>query len=81
MLILMLFHSANNIYLLPILGFPSGSDDKEPACNAGDPGAISRSGRSPGEGNGNPFQYSCLESPMNREAWWAPVHRVTKSWT
>ena len=45
-------------------GFPGGSDGKVSACNAGDPGSIPRSGRSPGEGSGNPLQYSCLENPM-----------------
>ena len=57
------------------LGFPSGTDGKESACNAGDPG------RSPGEGNGNPLQYSCLGNPMDRGAWQAIVHRVAKSQT
>ena len=51
-----------------ILGFPEGSDDKESACSAGDPGLIPGSGRSPGEGTGNPLQYSCLENPMDRGA-------------
>ena len=46
--------------------------------NAGDPGSIPGSGRSPGEGNVNPLQYSCLENPMDRGAWWATVHEVTK---
>ena len=49
---------------------------KAPACNAGDPGSIPGSGRSPGDGNGNPLQYSCLENPMDRGAWRATVHRV-----
>ena len=49
------------------------------ACNAGDLGSIPGLGRSPGEGNGNPFQYSCLESPMDRGDWWATVHGVAKS--
>ena len=62
-------------------GFPSGSESKESACNAGDLGLIPGLGRSPGEGNGNPLQYSCLENPMDREAQWASVHRVAKSWT
>ena len=57
-------------------GFPDGSNDKESACNTGDPGLISGSGRSRREGNGNPFQYSCLENSMDREAWWAIVHGV-----
>ena len=51
------------------------------ACNMGDPGSIPGSGRSPGEGNGNPFQDSCLENPMDREAWWATVHGIAKSQT
>ena len=49
-------------------GFPGGSNGKESACNAGDPGSIPGSGRSPGEGNGNPLQYSCLGNPMDRGA-------------
>ena len=56
------------------VGFPGGSDGKESACNAGDPGLIPRTRRSPGEGNGNPLQYSCLENPMDRGAWWTAVH-------
>ena len=56
-----------------------GSDGKESACNAGDLGSIPESGRPPGEGNGNPLQYSCLENFMDRGAWWAPVHGVGKS--
>ena len=47
----------------------------------GDPGSIPGWRRSPGEGNGNPLQYSCLENPMDRGAWWATVHGITKSWT
>ena len=50
-------------------GFPGGSEVKESASSAGDPGSIPGSGRSPGEGNGNPLQHSCLENPMDREAW------------
>ena len=64
-----------------MMGFPGGSDGKASACNAGDPGLIPGSGRSPGEGNGNPLQYSCLENPMDREAWWAIVHGVAKNRT
>ena len=61
--------------------FPGGSEVKVSAWNAGDQGSIPGSGRSPGEGNGNPLQYSCLENPMERGAWWAAVHGVTKSQT
>ena len=57
-------------------GFPGGSDGKEFACNAGDLGLIPGSGRSPGEGNVYPLQYSCLENPINRGAWQATVHVV-----
>ena len=61
------------------LGFPRGSDGKESTYNAGDPSLIPGSGRSPGEGNGNPLQDSCLDNPMEREAWQAAVHGVAKS--
>ena len=61
--------------------FPGGSDGKESACNAGDSGSIPGLGRSAGEGNGHPLQYSCLENPMDGGAWWATVHGVAKSWT
>ena len=57
------------------------SDGKESACNAGDLGSMPGLGRSLGEGNGNPLQYSCLENPMDRGAWWAIVPGVTKSQT
>ena len=63
------------------LGFPGGSEVKASACNVGDPGSIPGSGRSPGKGNGNPLQYSCLENPMDGGAWWATVHGVSKSQT
>ena len=53
------------------MGFPGGSDGKVSTCNAGDLGSIPESRRSPGEGNGNPLQCSCLENPMDRGAWWA----------
>ena len=66
---------------MPLMGFPGGSDGKESACNAGNPGSIPGSGRSPGEGNSNPLQYSCLENSMDRGAWWATVHEVPRSWT
>ena len=59
----------------------TGSDGKESACNAGDAVSIPGSGRSPGEGNGNPFQYSCLENSMDRGTWQATVHGVAKSQT
>ena len=62
-------------------GFPSGSDGKASAYNAEDPGSIPGLGISPGEGNSNPLQYSCLENPMDRGAWWATVHGVAKSRT
>ena len=55
-----------------------GSTVKNPPTNARDVGSTPRSGRSPGEGNGNPFQYSCLGNPMNRGAWWATVHEVAE---
>ena len=63
------------------MGFPGSLDGKASAYNVGDPGSIPGSGTSPGEGNGNPLQYSCLENPMDRGAWWATVHGVAKSWT
>ena len=59
-------------------GFTVGSDSKDSACNTGDPGSIPGSGRSPGEENGYPLQYSCLENSMDRGASRAPVHGVTK---
>ena len=61
-------------------GFPGGSDGKESTCIAGDPGSVSESGRSPGEGNGCPLQYSCLENFMDRGALQATVLGVPKSW-
>ena len=60
-------------------GIPGASDGKESACNAGDLDSIPGSGRSPGGGNGNPLQYSCLETSMDKGAWWATVHEVAKS--
>ena len=63
------------------MGFPCSSAGKEFACNARDTCSIPGLGRSPGRGHGNPFQYICLENPVDRGAWQATVHRVTKSWT
>ena len=62
-------------------GFPGGSEVKASACNMGDLGSIPGSGRSPGEGNGNPLQYPCLENPMDRGAWKAAVHGVAEGRT
>ena len=69
------------IHMLPLstghglsIGFPGGSDGKESACNAGDPGSIPGLGRPLKEGNIEPLQYSCLENPMDRGAWQAAVH-------
>ena len=67
--------------LVRSLDFPGGSDGKAFVYNVGDPGLSPGLGRSPGEGNGNPFQYYCLENPMDRGAWQAAVYGVTKSWT
>ena len=61
--------------------FLGGSDSKASAYNAGGPASNPGSGRSPGEGNGSPLQYSCLENPMDKGAWLATVHGVAKSWT
>ena len=63
------------------MGFPGGSVSKESAYNAGDLGSVPRSGRSPGEGNGNSLQYSCPENSIDRGAWPITVHGVTKSQT
>ena len=63
------------------MGLPGVSGDKESACNVGDPSSIPGSERSPGEGNGNPLQYSCLENPMDRGVWQDIVHEVSKSQT
>ena len=81
---------ASGIYQLPMSvpntqlwarGFSGGSMVKNSLANVGDMGLIPGWGRSPGEGNGNPLQYSCLENPMNRAVWWATVHRVAKNQT
>ena len=77
-----IYHKAINInmHFPRAMGFPGGSDGKESSSSAGDLGSIPESGRSPGEGNGNLLQYSCLENSMNRGAWWAiqstGLHRV-----
>ena len=69
----------NSIYYL--LGFSRGSDGEKSACNVGDPGLTPGSGRSHGEGNNNPLLYSCLDSSMDRGAWWVTVHSVARSRT
>ena len=76
-------HNYSNKFrsLQPRTGLPRWLSGKESACNAGDMGLILRSGRSSGEGNGNPLQYSSLRNPMNRGAWWATVRGVTGSQT
>ena len=61
-----------------VIGFSGGSDSKEPTCQSRRPSSIPGSGRSPGERNGNPLQYSCLENPMDRGAWWTIAHRVAE---
>ena len=77
----MIINSIPKPFLSMILGFPGGSGSKEPACNAGDVGLIPELGRSHGERNSYPFQYSDLENSMERGAWQATVHGVTKSLT
>ena len=71
----------NYVELPVIMGFPGGSVVKNPTSNAGDVGSIPGSGRSPGEGNGNPLQYFCLGNTTDSGAWKAKVHGVTKSRT
>ena len=79
--------AGNIIWLLHLQDLNSGKRVdvaqmvKLSACNVGDQGSVPESGRSPGEGNGNPLQYSCLENSMDGEAWWATVHGVAKSRT
>ena len=79
--VLILSTSRINSHFSSFWGFPGGSEDKASACNEGDLGSIPGLGQSPGEGNGNSLQYSCLENPMDRGAWRATVHRVSKSQT
>ena len=66
------------VFLVTSMGFPGGSEVKESACNVEEPGSIPGSGRSPGEGNSKPHQYSCLENPMDGGAWSATVHGVAE---
>ena len=68
-------------YIIWPTGLPWWLSGKEPACNAGDLDLILRSGRFPGEGNGKALQYSCLENPIDRGAWWAAVHGVAQNQT
>ena len=68
------------IYKDTYKGFHGSSAVKNPPANAGDQGSVLESGISPGEGSGNPLQYSCLENSTDRGAWWATVYGVTKSW-
>ena len=76
----MLYYSLYIIIFL-VYSFPSVSDSEESTYNAGELGSILGAGRSPGEGHGNPLQYSCLENPMDRKTWWAEVLGVAKSQT
>ena len=81
---ILLHWQMDSLSVAPRWGFSDGSMGKESSCKAGDTGETSMIpglGRSPGEGNGNPFQYSCLENPMDGGAWQVTVHGVTKSWT
>ena len=64
---------------MKLWSFPSGSDSKESACNAEDPGSIPGSGKSPGEGSGYSLQYSCLENPKDRQTWRATTHGVSRT--
>ena len=82
-LTLLMIENPHIIYCLPYmsLGFLGGSDGKESACNAGDPGLIPVSERFPREGKDNPHQCSCLDNFVDRGAWWATVHGVSKSQT
>ena len=66
-----------SLRIFQFVAFPGGSVSKESACNVGEPGSIPGLGRYPGEGNGNPLQYSCQENSMDRGAWWATIHGIT----
>ena len=79
--ILLMTNCVNWPFICLPVAFPGDSDGKASAYNAGDPGSIPGSGRSSGEGNGNPLQCFCLENPMDGGAWLANVHGVAKSWT
>jgi len=85
MLVSTMEHSDSGVCVcVCVCDFPGGSDGKKPTCNAGDLGLIPGLGRSPGEGNGNPLQYSHLENSMDGGAWWATVQRsqrVGHGWT
>ena len=71
--------ASNSQFRYHSVDFPGGSDNKASAYSAGDPGPVPGSGRSPRERNGNTLQYSCLENPMDRGAWWTTVHRITET--
>ena len=74
-----LYRKVSRTKFIPCFDFPGGSEGKASACNVGELGSIPGLGRSPGEGNGNPLQYFCLENPMDGGARWATVHGVAKS--
>ena len=74
-----MFSTSFLVLVMSLVSFPGSSEVKASGCNAGDLGSIPGLGRSPGEGNGNPLQCSCLENPMDGGAWWATVHRVAES--
>ena len=82
---LLKLNTIDSLSWIVVLGFPDGSDSKKKkkksVCNAGDLSLIPGLGWSPGEGNGYPRQYFCLQNPMDRGAWWSTVHGVAKSWT
>ena len=74
-------HDWSDLAVALTLGFPGGSEVKASASSAEDPGSIPGLGRSPGEENGNPLQYSCLENPRDRGVWWAAIYGLAQSWT
>ena len=76
--IILQYIQTTNHYVIPLKGFPGGSDGIESTCSVGDLGLISGLGISSGEGNDNPLRYSCLENSMHRGVWWAIVHGVTR---